>query len=1108
MAFTTEVTRPDDLLRLHIRGENLAPVQKDGGGIALAAEDPAQPALLVVTFPPQTIAEAAAFEASIVQPPVEPDIPPGVEPPPPQTIGPIDPPGSVKVRIGAPSRLVFTVPEGTQIPLTTEGLLDWSALTLRVNGIAAIGPAPTAAEIAQAPAIQRPGDLETAIELPYRLTISPNTSVRWAHRLRPFTSKGRTELWHTRLQLASEEGAAELSVASPAPLRAIWSEDYNPIRMPSRTEEDPRLELAAMSPSDRHQLVVLTSAFHGYEADVTINLSGPGGGGILTSAVHRFSTLEFGRAPLTFTRPYVPQPFFASQLMLSSLGGYMKSRGFWTPPRKARRPIIFEPPHLDDIFRRLRPALAGDDVPSSGAGEAASALPSSLSILLPRQEVEQLDLSEWVHIATQGRDHYVRIVYEGELFPFRHRAALVKVTERKFRQEGSLVVARMFQRMFIVVREPEKRFSVTDRGMLLKNARLTTLVTPDIAQPQYVEAGVRSFWVDVMTSPNPADRARFKFHGVGRDSGGNEVDFTIPLMFVSISDTGTRRTKAVRAYNASGSKTQLDARAALVPGQTLLYAEPATPVQHATPDPTNTRLVTRALNFVMVNGGAGPALLKADVNIPQVQELLGTDAPTTIRLHPGYVAQGIDQATGVFAEVVREDFTKFLPDDPFAGLQPTTLGVTFKSDQAGGFATPNMGVSTLTSKLGPMAGKAADALTDTFDPSTFFQKGLAQLFGTFDLLDLIPGGTLGGNAPKLTTSSENVANGKVLTATIRWAPPVQNLSVPPGTQIATFEKDHGGPSTLSIDGTVQTKLTFDPNGVPVPQPPLSHFTGTLTNFRVGVLKAVYLNFDAFAFESKTGSKTNVTVALDPAVPLQFDGDLKFVEELRKVIPPDLFGDGPSLDISPTGVRAGFSFGLPPVAVGVFALKDVSLGAALTLPFFDGKPTFDFNVSERPHPFLLSVGIFGGGGFFRLQLDTAGLRMVEASFEFGATASIDLGVASGGVYIMAGIYFRLERVEPSNDLAPTLTGYLRMGGHLSVLGLIKVSLEFMLSFTYDGARDKAYGRATLTVKVEIVFFSTSVEITVEKAFGGSSGDPAFGELFESPAVWTEYATAFA
>jgi hypothetical protein len=252
----------------------------------------------------------------------------------------------------------------------------------------------------------------------------------------------------------------------------------------------------------------------------------------------------------------------------------------------------------------------------------------------------------------------------------------------------------------------------------------------------------------------------------------------------------------------------------------------------------------------------------------------------------------------------------------------------------------------------------------------------------------------------------------------------------------------------------------------------------------------------------------VKVRLDPAAPLKFTGDLKFVEELRNAIPPDLFGKGPSLDISPTGIRAGFSFALPPVAVGVFALKDVSLGAAVTLPFLDGRPSLDFNVSERPRPFLLSVAIFGGGGFFHLQLDTAGLKIVEAAFEFGVTASVDLGVASGGVHIMAGIYFKLERKEPGTDLAPTLTGYLRMGGQLSVLGLIKLSLEFVLSFTYDGGRDKAYGRATLTVQVEIVFFSVSVEITVERAFGGSSGDPSFGQLFTNAGTWSEYAEAFA
>ena len=56
----------------------------------------------------------------------------------------------------------------------------------------------------------------------------------------------------------------------------------------------------------------------------------------------------------------------------------------------------------------------------------------------------------------EGRDHYVRIVYEGELWPFRHSASLVKVTERKFRENNGIVGGYLIQRMFIVVREPDK----------------------------------------------------------------------------------------------------------------------------------------------------------------------------------------------------------------------------------------------------------------------------------------------------------------------------------------------------------------------------------------------------------------------------------------------------------------------------------------------------------------------------------------------------------------------------------------------------------------------------------------------------------------------------
>jgi len=1096
MPLQFEVTRPDDLLRLTFRCDNLRLDTSQPDAPALVVDSAQLPAFLTILFPPQSITETAFFESSLVTPEGNKPDPDG------PTTKTEDLPGAgnVKARMAHPSRLVFKVPSVVRIPYTVEGVLDWSGLELSVNPIAAIPPSPTQTQIATAPAIAAPRTTETALELPYRLTISPNAAVRWTHRLTPFTSRGRTELWHTRLQLATADGPVELSEANPAPLRAIFSEDYNTSAL-----TDPDLGRTAMSPDDRHQIVILTSAFHGYEVDEEILV--PVGGGI-----HDLFTLK--SIPMTFTVPYVPQPFFADQLMLSSLGGWLRSRGQWNPPRPVKRrssPIFQEVSDLQNqVFSVVQLANqrlgARARVPVTPVAGAAERLISDLVgiVLPPAEQQSSLDLSEWVHIATQGRDHYVRIVYEGELWPFRNRAALIKVTERKFKEQNGIVVAYLFQHMFIVVREPVKTFAASDRAMPYKQVRLTTLVTPDIADPDLnLIAGThRSFWVEVTTGGVP-DRAPFKFHAVGTDIAGNATDFTIPMMFVSKTDYEDKDNfrAAANGYNASTTAEKLTKRSALVPGQKVVFAE-----RNAANPTDNTQLVVEAINFVMDKASSTPKMLKADVRIPQVQQLVGNNAISSIRYFPDYVTKGIDAATGVFAEIVKADFSKFLPDNPFAGLVPDTAGVEFKSNQAGGFATPNLGVSTLTRELGPLAGKAADALTDTFDPATFFQKGMAQLFGSFDLIDLLPAGAMGKNAPKLRTSSQDIAGGKLLVATLDWEPEIHNLDL----DVAAFEKDYQGQSKLLIHGRIEKPVRLDSLGAPVAQDVTSEFNGKLNNFRISVLKSVYLNFTEFGFTAKSKSKTDVSVKLDPVKPVEFAGDLKFVEELRKAIPPDLFGKGPSLDISENGIRAGFAFALPPVAVGVFALKDVSLDAALTLPFADGKPTFDFNVSERAHPFLLSVAIFGGGGFFHLQIDTAGIKMVEASFEFGATASIDLGVASGGVQIMAGIYFKLERKEsdPGNKLAPTLSGYLRMGGYLSVLGLIKISLEFVLSFTYDGAKDKAYGRATLTVKVEIVFFSTSVEITVEKSFGGQSGDPKFLELFTNAPVWAEYAGAFA
>jgi hypothetical protein len=450
-------------------------------------------------------------------------------------------------------------------------------------------------------------------------------------------------------------------------------------------------------------------------------------------------------------------------------------------------------------------------------------------------------------------------------------------------------------------------------------------------------------------------------------------------------------------------------------------------------------------------------------------------------------------------------------------IEGAELVSNFAADQAGGFATPNMAISGLTQKLGPQAGSLDKIAQDVFDPADFFGKvaGSAKLFGVLPLMDVLQDvipATLASGAPKLQVKRETLPSPPntvitKLTATLDWNPKIPDKDVEAG--IVTFHPrrndDH---AALRVQGRMEQTITLPPP--PIPEPGTSTMEGELTDFTIELMHVVEVLFRRFAFTANAGSKLNVGVELDPGTPVRFIEDLEFVDELRKNIPPDLFGDGPSLDINLERIKAGFSLALPPVSLGVFSLRDVSLAAFIELPFLDGRPLFDFAFCSRERPFNLTVAFLGGGGFFHLQIDTLGVKLLEASLEFGASAAIDLGVASGGVHIMAGIYFSMQRktIDGVDIMAATLAGYLRMGGELSVLGLISVSLEFYLMFAYETQKNAAYGVATLTVKVEVLFFSTSVEITVEKRFGGASGDPVFLDTFDTPAIWQEYAGAFA
>ena len=316
---------------------------------------------------------------------------------------------------------------------------------------------------------------------------------------------------------------------------------------------------------------------------------------------------------------------------------------------------------------------------------------------------------------------------------------------------------------------------------------------------------------------------------------------------------------------------------------------------------------------------------------------------------------------------------------------------------------------------------------------------------------------------------------------------------------------------VSVEGKVKK------NGASSPQISVTCSLRSFDLVLIAPASFIELNFDRISFSIDSAAKMDVDVILND---IKFVGPLSFVEALRDLIPLDGFSDPPYLDISTEGIKAGFDIALPTVAVGVLNISNMSLGAGFTVPFIGQPLSVGFNFCTREQPFTLTVYCFGGGGFFGITIDPQGVQILEAAFEFGASLSVDFGVASGGVEVMAGIYFRMEQDDAS------LTGYFRLGGHVSVLGLISASIELYLELEYEFSSGKCTGRAELTIEVSVFVFSGSVTIKCEKKFAGSNGDPSLREMMghqpdlpleqelnaiNGPDVeygWREYAQAFA
>ncbi|MGB9893370.1 MAG: hypothetical protein ACPLRA_03075, partial [Candidatus Saccharicenans sp.] len=757
------VLRPEDLLYLEFEFINFRLV--DQPTPRLIKTNPAQPAYMIVHFPPQSIAEEAFYETS-----PELGVTGGAE---------IPKPPPVFSRISGKTRLSFLIPaEFNEIPLNLESLLAWHlyqpslvpvALPPEVPGqpprrTTAVSSGNVAvatrsllqgdrasgqslfvqkSRLTQTQAGQitrtlltpsQPQKEQTAIEFPYRLILSPNIYNIWLHKTNPISINGWTELWHTRLAALNQDGSASESDNPYMTVRAVWSPDVDLTNLAGPPASDkPRL---AMNANDRHQIVHLTSNF---------NLPG--------------------------TPRYTPLPVKVNRMMLSPLGAWFEAVGNWPPN---------------------------------------SPLATYVSPIIT-----------WQHLATMGRDHYVKIVRAGYLLPFGHRAALVTVTERKFyKTQDGQNVAYLFQKKYIQVRDPERIFPVPfqqyeGREIPFSKVKLTNLITPPIDKPELTPlvpgAGEQAFWPSVGGND-------FQFHVIATDVEGKEVEFNLPMAYVGGSYAFGGVNQTVQAYNAAlPQRRQPD-----LLGQIISFAEGKKKGDTSFEVETLTWQIREHGTNYRENDFANqdqpmcfPVLEKATVSVPALKNLVGFDN-TAVKYPEVYIKNGFKSPANkgeLFFQVLNPPRLDFAAGG--------------KAEKSGGIATPSfsiVGISRILGPVGaglssapepqpeassgPLATTGGDALQDalsdiisgTFDPKKFFGDQAKILGGILlqDVIDKVNDFTSPANTGKaLNIKTEQVyeSDGKTpagIKTLLKWTPNVHDFL------IFVASRD-GTKSTLTLD---------------------------------------------------------------------------------------------------------------------------------------------------------------------------------------------------------------------------------------------------------------------------------------------------------------------
>jgi hypothetical protein len=998
-----------------------------------------------------------------------------------------------------------------------------------------------------APTIRIPLDDETVIEYPYRLYLSPNKYSAWAHSTKPVVSNDGTkaELWHTRLGVKHSDGTVNEQATYFRTVRAIWSPDYGTNRtMPAKTVERPFR--TSLNRRDRSEIVSLTS-------DYSLQTKA------LPIPVRRMMLTSLG-AWMDAVGAW--DPVDSDNLAVESWV-QRGAQGRDSFVRVCYKGYLFPFGHRATLVKETERKFM-----RTPRGDMAAYLMQRKFIIL-REPVRMYPADGLPGMKFQGRNFpFRKVEITTKQTPnlnlptplgtpgFSPNSFWPMFTNNGTTQDVQWACeATDWDNQKTTFTLPLTFIEGPDAGSNDSPAKLSTFISSVyMSNANVARRTIKSNGQVVAFAPSTklGDTSLPTTSIVLEPYSSDQIPINTPRFFPAMKKATARIEKVAELVGGDGTRDvelyskylehAFEKGADVAKGANVALNQVKNPSQ----------IFLRLLNSMPMDFGSqsdkSGGLAAPSIDISGLSRLTGPIAGDLTNIVNSAAALGNFDPMEYFAGILE---SKILGDITLKDILDFVMSVLNNLDKMPGLDKKDdfgMGNSKaeIENKIGEITA-AADELKNGInnevkaakdelknvvndiknsDAYKFFdatkkdaqnqinkwkkdiENKVNELKSEVDKA-IKPLKDAGNEAYKVYQDAQGLLNTlkQGLSLVYEWSTEIKtspgNILVPlhPGTT------DDSKKATLYLKAAIIKKLDLNP--------PEFEIYGCLSNFIVnligdGAAQFLIIKFNKISFSSKNGSKPDV----DPDIEaVEFAGPLKFVNKLKDLIPSGGSAGGVGFsfdfDVSPKGVVASLTIGLPNITVGVFSLMNMSFLLSVTIPF-DGRPlSLYLAFCTKDNPFRLTIMVFGGGGFFGIEITPSGVRMLEAAFEFGGNFAFDCGVASGGASVMAGVYYKLETKEIDGNQVEysELTGYFRLTGNLSILGIIRVSLLFELKLTWQ-SNGKVFGVATIEVEIEILFLSFSVGVTVERQLKGSDGDPTFTDMLPLPSMWLEYCDAFA